>query len=66
MARDPGNSPTTPHPGRNRDLLADDTPEQAEDDRRIVRAWEKANGKADVQSAADAARAKLSQIAQPL
>ena len=60
LARAPGNGPSAPHPGRHcRKLLADDTPEQAEADRRVVEAWEGAHGAADIRAAADAARAKL-------
>ena len=54
-----GDVPTTPHPGRDRDLLADDTPERAEADRRIVEAWTRAHGTPDIKGAADAARARL-------
>ena len=47
------------HLGRGRELLADDTPELAENDRRVVEAWERAHGKADIRAAADAARAEV-------
>ena len=35
-------------------------PERAEADRRTVEAWERANGKADLEAAANAARTRLS------
>ncbi len=49
------------HPGRDDQgaLLAGDTPEQAEADRRTVEKWERANGKVDIKGAADEARARL-------
>lgn len=61
LARIPGNGSPAPHPGREgRDLLlANDTPEQAEADRQVVERWEKANGKADIRSHAEQARARL-------
>jgi hypothetical protein len=51
----------TPHPGRDgwESLLAGDTRERAEADRRVVARWEEAHGTADLNVAADAARAKL-------
>lgn len=54
-----GDTPTTPHLGRDREILVDDTPERAEADRRTVERWERANGKADIGGAADEARARL-------
>ena len=54
-----GDTPTAPHPGHDRELLADDTSERAEADRRIVEAWERANGAPDIKGAADEARAKV-------
>ncbi len=56
-----GGTSSAPHSGRDNEdaLLADDTPEQAEADRRTVEKWEKANGAADIKGAADAARARL-------
>ena len=60
LARLPGNGPPAPHPGREgRDLLADDTLERAEADRRTVEVWERANGAPDIRAAADAVRARL-------
>ena len=48
------------HLGRdNRELFVDDTTERAEADRRVVEAWQKANGAPDVKGAADEARARL-------
>ena len=59
LARIPGGGPSAPHPGHDRDVLADDTPEQAESDRRVVEAWEGAHGAPDIKGAADEARARL-------
>ncbi len=59
MARIPGNGPAAPHSGRDRELLADDTPERAEADRRVVEAWERAHGAPYIKGAADEARARL-------
>ncbi len=58
LARFGGNS-SAPHPGRNRKLLADGTPEQSTADRRTIEKWERANGTPDIKGAADEARAKL-------
>ncbi len=60
MDRLGGDSPT-PHPAREgRDsLLADDSPEQAEADRRVVEVWEKVNGAPDIKGSADTVRARL-------
>ena len=54
-----GNGSPTPHSGPDRDLLADDTPEQMEADRRTVGGWERAHGTPDIKGAADMARARL-------
>ena len=60
LARVPGSGPPTPQLGRkSRELLVGDTPEQAEADWRVVQAWERAHGKADIKGAADEARARL-------
>ena len=40
-------------------LLVDDTPEQAQADRRTVEAWERAHGKADIRPHAEQARARI-------
>ncbi len=50
-----------PSPGRDgrQSLLADDTPERAEADRRVLDRWGEANGAPGTKVAADAARAKL-------
>lgn len=62
LARIPGDGPPVSHLGArhpDRELLADDTVEQAETDRRTVEAWERANGAPDIRSHAKKARARL-------
>lgn len=62
LARIPGDGPPVSHLGArhpDRELLADDTVEQAETDRRTVEAWERANGAPDIRSHAEEARARL-------
>ncbi len=56
-----GGDSSAPHPARdNQDtLLAGDTPERAEADRRVVERWERAHGKADIKGAAEHVRARL-------
>jgi len=63
LARIPGNGSlgSAPHPGHDSGLLADDTPEKAEADRRVIGAWERAHSTPDIKGAAEQVRARLAE-----